>query len=202
MRLNTSTITSTDLAHPSTNLVFHICRNFSSIFIFNNQQILLQSHGKLFWHPYCTTKNNCVKKTTALLTQTVKSDTMSLQQLVQCTWPHICSCGKISFTQHSIVLSFRQACICRDLCILLRIPLPSSPQSEKIFSTIYIMPVRPMQSTSSANCASSGRDDAFWSSATSMLELVLIVLSAGLHSSTNQVLAYITHLASGGLWSG
>jgi len=27
----------------------------SSNFIFNNQRILLKSHGKLFWHPYCRT---------------------------------------------------------------------------------------------------------------------------------------------------
>ena len=34
-------------------------------------------------------KNDCVK-----ISSTVKSDTMSLQQLVQCKWQHVCSCDE------------------------------------------------------------------------------------------------------------
>ena len=83
------------------------------------------------WH-----KNYCKNNSTVTYSSTVKSHTMSLQQLVQCTHSMTVNVHVVKLVSHSTVsLSFRQMCICSDLCILLCLPLHSNPYSEKILST-------------------------------------------------------------------
>ena len=76
----------------------------------------------------------------------LKSDTMSLQQLVQSTSVYKTACLFSVHVVKSVSLStvwfsFKQAHICSDLYILLRLPLHTNPHSEKIPR----MPVRLVQ---------------------------------------------------------
>ena len=96
----------------------------------------------------------------------LKSDTMSLQQLVQSTSAYRTAClfsvHVVKSVSHSTVwFSFKQARICSDLYILLHLPLHSNPHSEEILSTYACEAGAAIASC--ANGASSGRDAAFCS---------------------------------------